>query len=698
MNFLAPWFLLGAVAVAGPVLFHLIRRSARERMPFSSLLFLHPTPPRATRRRKLEHIALLLLRCCGILLLATGFARPFFTKSDASPPEAGEGRQIIVLVDTSASMRREGLWPKARAVAGQYIDKAAPADRVAVVTFAAQPHTLVSFTEWSSWPVDQRAALARQRLDAVWPGWGGTQLGLALTAASEQFADEAGDAGVPRWRDVALISDLQEGAKLDGLQGHDWPKGVKVIIERIDPARRGNAGLEIQNASLASAGDGREARVRVVNARDSDREKFLMGWSAESGNGFADKPVEIYLPPGQTRTFSAPGLPTGASAGALRLTGDEQDFDNTTYFAASDRERVTIAYFGSESADDPGKLRYYLQRAFPETARRQVQVVSTASNSVLALETLNRAAMAVIPRSLEADEVKAVREWLAGGKTALLVLTNAQSGATLAGLAGWPDSEVGEAAGDYALLGEVDFNHPIFASFADPRFSDFSRIHFWKHRRWTISPNLAVRVLAKFDDGAPALAQIAVGKGNLLALFAGWNPVDSQLALSSKFVPLMQTMLDWGGGAAPVRTQFEIGEAIPAPIASGDALQWRKPDGKVVAMAAGTPFTDTDVPGIYSVTTGAGLRRFAVNLPLDESRTAPLSADDLAILGVPLQTMAEEAARTPPGEQHHLLQAELENRQKLWRSLIVGLLVVAVAEIILGGWLGRRVKTLEVTP
>ena len=83
MSFLTPWFLLGALAVAGPVLFHLIRRSARERMPFSSLLFLRPTPPRATRRRKLEHIALLLLRCLGLLLLAAGFARPFFPKGNA---------------------------------------------------------------------------------------------------------------------------------------------------------------------------------------------------------------------------------------------------------------------------------------------------------------------------------------------------------------------------------------------------------------------------------------------------------------------------------------------------------------------------------------------------------------------------------------------------------------------------------------
>ncbi len=51
MSFLAPLFLLGALAVAAPILFHLIRRSVRDRAPFSSLMFLSPTPPKTTRRR-----------------------------------------------------------------------------------------------------------------------------------------------------------------------------------------------------------------------------------------------------------------------------------------------------------------------------------------------------------------------------------------------------------------------------------------------------------------------------------------------------------------------------------------------------------------------------------------------------------------------------------------------------------------------
>jgi hypothetical protein len=306
--------------------------------------------------------------------------------------------------------------------------------------------------------------------------------------------------------------------------------------------------------------------------------------------------------------------------------------------------------------------------------------------------------VAVIPSSLEADEAKAVRDWLTSGKTALLVLTNAQAGPTLAALAGVAGIEMSEASGDYALLGEIDFTHPLFAPFADPRFSDFSRIHFWNHRRWTIPSSLPARVLARFDDGSPALAQISIGKGNLLVLASGWNPADSQLAVSSKFLPLMQTLLDWSGGAPPARCQFQIGESIPSPVSSGTALQWRKPDGKVITLAAGQPCSETDLPGIYTVTTPSGSRHFAVNLSFDECRTASLSPDDFARLGVPLQTTAEFPVADTISAQRRVMQAELESRQKLWRWLIVGLLAVALVETVLGGWLARRVKTLEVAP
>ena len=84
MSFLAPLFLAGAAAIALPILFHLIRKTTHEKTIFSSLMFLLATPPRVTRRSRLENLWLLLLRCLAFCLLALGFARPFLQKPFAA--------------------------------------------------------------------------------------------------------------------------------------------------------------------------------------------------------------------------------------------------------------------------------------------------------------------------------------------------------------------------------------------------------------------------------------------------------------------------------------------------------------------------------------------------------------------------------------------------------------------------------------
>ena len=33
-----------------------------------------------------------------------------------------------------------------------------------------------------------------------------------------------------------------------------------------------------------------------------------------------------------------------------------------------------------------------------------------------------------------------------------------------------------------AMLGDIDFEHPLFAPFAESQFSDFTGIRYWKHR------------------------------------------------------------------------------------------------------------------------------------------------------------------------------------------------------------------------
>src|SRR6185437_16475493 len=94
MSFLTPLYALGLLAVAAPIVFHLIRRSPRGDVPFSSLMFLSPTPPRLTRRSRLNNILLLLLRAAALCLLAFAFTRPFLRQAASMDFNNVERRRI----------------------------------------------------------------------------------------------------------------------------------------------------------------------------------------------------------------------------------------------------------------------------------------------------------------------------------------------------------------------------------------------------------------------------------------------------------------------------------------------------------------------------------------------------------------------------------------------------------------------------
>ena len=77
----------------------------KERVRFSTLMFLKESPPRLTKRSHLENILLLLMRCAVICLLAISFARPYIQRASVEPPKPNSGRRFVILLDTSASLR-----------------------------------------------------------------------------------------------------------------------------------------------------------------------------------------------------------------------------------------------------------------------------------------------------------------------------------------------------------------------------------------------------------------------------------------------------------------------------------------------------------------------------------------------------------------------------------------------------------------
>lgn len=697
MTFLAPLFLVGALAIGLPIVFHLIRRTTRERKMFSSLMFLMPSPPRLTQRSRLEHLLLLLLRCAAICLLTLGFARPFFKHSMPPPPEA-RGRRVLLLVDSSASMRRANLWSAARAKVDSVLHSAAPGDQVALFTFDRQVHPLFTFDQWLAAPLSDRAGLLARKLADSAPGWGPTHLGNALIQAAEILGETSGKTPAGEGR-IELITDLQEGSRLEQLQGYEWPKNLQVSVDVLTPRQAGNASLQV--VSDTEEGDLKapvNVRVRVSNVTGDKKEQFKVGWSRAAGEGFATQPTELYVPAGQSRIVPLPVVSSN-SLNRILLQGDDEDFDNLVFAIPPEPLHLNVLYVGSDPETDPKGPLYFLSRAFQQTRHEAVRVGAHAPEASIAPVEEQAASLFVVTSPLSAPLAQEIRAQAMAGKTVLVSLTSAEMQPTFNALLQLDNLKLDVAHPDnYAMLGEMDFQHPIFAPFADPRFSDFTKIHFWQYVRFDSGAVPRARVLAKFDNGDPALVEVPTGAGRVLVLASGWQPKASQLALSSKFVPLMYSILESSGVSSPSPAQYRVGDVVPLAsfgVSPQAGVTVKLPDESQVSVAAGeTNFSRTDLPGIYTVAAERGAAKFVVNLDPAESRTAPLPVDELERLGVPVARAASESRVAEAERKTRLQNAELENRQKLWRWFVIGTVVVLLSETWVAGRAARRATQL----
>lgn len=707
MNFLFPAFLLAAAAIAIPILLHFRRQPPQKAVAFSSLMFLEQTPVPPRTRRRLEDWLLLLLRCLALLLLALMFARPFF-KSD-TPTAAATGTRWCLLVDTSASMQRPEAWKNAEKLFRDAVANLAEEDSAMLVAFDRIPRVVLSTETWRSTTPGARLALLKGAWPDLKPTWGSTDLGKALLFAAQQLSGN-GDTGTSTTSNsttttaptakarILLISDLQEGASLEALHAGSWPEGITVTPALVTAPWQENFSLSAaaslaaedmaevpQTGSGAAAGPAASLlRVRITSSRDAKQEKFSLMWK-EGGDR-----VDATIPPGGNRILPAPPRLNADTDGLLELRGDVLDFDNRLHTARPHPRKVHVLCLGDGlTRTETASPLFYLARALSPTAALQPEITA---KPVAQLQASDLATVQIVFTFGNAGPAQSrlLRHWVSQGNALVYVPQVNDNAAVLSELLTTPGLAMQEASGD-ALLQDLRFEHPMLRAFAESGVRDFSRIRFWKHR--TLAPLEAITkqatVLARFDDGSPAWIDLPIGMGRLLCMASGWSPADSQLAVSSKFVPLIFGILDWALGDASSQRGGIIGDPIPASLGN-----WRGPTSLVRPgghsltwdTTAQPAYTNTDLPGIYRIGTGAEARSVAINLAPGEGRLAPMDEQRLTEVGVKLEksrTAAEAASDSVA--QLRLEDSQHEQRQKGWKTLLLSALVILLLETWLAG-------------
>lgn len=100
-----PWMLgAGALAVASPIIIHLLNKRRFKIVTWAAMSFLLEANKKNRRRVQLENLIVLLLRCLAMLLLGLLLARPFLPSGLSDLIQNTQRFERIVVLDDSVSM------------------------------------------------------------------------------------------------------------------------------------------------------------------------------------------------------------------------------------------------------------------------------------------------------------------------------------------------------------------------------------------------------------------------------------------------------------------------------------------------------------------------------------------------------------------------------------------------------------------
>jgi hypothetical protein len=673
MSFLAPLFLLGLTALAVPIVIHLIQRERRTIVPFPSLMFLRRIPYKSVRRRRIRHWALLALRLAALAFIIAAFARPFVPGAGAAGVASG-ARDVVIVLDRSFSMSYADTWNRAQAAARQVIDELRPDDRGSLVLFGGDVQVVTRST-------NDRSSLAAA-VQAAEPGPGATRYGAALKLAGSLLAGST----MPR-REVVLVSDFQR-AGWEPDQTLRLPSGVTLIpvsVRADDVANLAATPATVQREMFS----GRERAIITAGVLNRGTEATEAEVTLEiDGRAVQSARVSVSGNGSASTTFQPVTLTAPNTRATIRLPDDRLARDNLFHFVLAPSEPLPVVLLTRSGARRDETL--YLTRALSIGDRPRFDVSAVTGDDVPA-DALARARVVIV------DDLPVSAG--AAGRLTRFVEAGGGLVVALGPRSSWPERETGSlpgkpgaamdrTRGTPATLTGLEFGHPVFEPFRAPRSGDFSSARFYGYRALAVTPDAAI--LARFDDGTPALAERRLGLGRVLAWTSTLDLDWSDLPLKPVFLPFVHQVIRHAAAYREQPASLTVGQVLDLSGRTADRDRVAlSPDGQRVPIPSGQAgLLELTEQGFYEIRDGDGktlvnARVVASNVELAESDLTPVD---------PQEIVASVAGSGPGGAQSaggEVLTAETQERaQRIWWYLLfAGILLLTVET-----WVAHRLS------
>jgi hypothetical protein len=681
-SFLTPVFLWAGVAATVPLILHLIQSRRTMRVPFSTIRFLKLAQRRSSRKLKMEHFLLWLLRTLLVLLLVGAFAMPLLRAGGAAGLLGKASRDVAIVLDVSYSMHyitgRETAWDRATDTAVAIIEGLAEQDRVCVFLADEQPAPLIEKLSG-----DRAAAIGR--LEALRPRHGISRLGPALVAANDALKEE----GARREREIHIITDGQAlpWAGCEQWDAQDLAERATLFVTMLGvPDPENAAPLEVTvdppvimadmpvSVDVRLTGTGAQRDTTVTLFVD-DRE---VARRAVSGGGDAQGDVRFTIPP----------LGPGAHSARVETLADSLPVDDAFHFLVRTRDHLPTLCVGP--ADATLFLRLALESGSAEGAG--IGVLTVTPDAMGAESLADYACLFLCDAlPLSGQALDRVEQYVHGG--GLLVILPGDR-AAIGDYAPWRclpglPTEIADvgASERTRLLRWRKPHHPLVRALRQGMGSPVVTVR--RRITWNeLEPDAEVLVTAGAEE--PFLVSRPFGRGHVLFVSVSANRTWSDFPLSPYYLPLAHQAVQFAAGMGRFSHYLWGTDNLPLddflPEATADSTL-QDPDGAAIPIRStivqGKTVLQAEalrMPGVYRLATPSQpvpRPALAINAPRAEADLAVVDPEAVPEL---LGTGSAIVARN----QAELLQRIEEHRvgRTFGEALLWLALVVAVVEVV----------------
>lgn len=719
LSLLSPIFLIGALAVAAPIIFHLMQRKRARVVPFGTLRFLREIHARLSMRRRIREMILLALRIALILFIALAMARPVL-KGSAFAGNEDAPVTMVFIVDNSLSMGAQigGVtnFERGRSLLLSQLEGMRTNDRMVVIPIIAE-QTEEGAVKNEPLPA---GALLEESITKLRQGFGVGDPNAAVRRAVD-ILNSADTTNL----EVYFLSDFQlctwdslDTAAFSGLSSDTLER---VAVYAVDFTNRGLRNAAARNPSVRR-GFGPGAVVVEADIVNFSKETFDVKVAVLlNGKKIGERMIPLPAEGKEPFDLEIPLSDEGCQRIVIQIDGDDLAADNQlflSYFSSPVIHAMIVN--GRPNSVPTLDACYYLRSALDPGWKRGSLGLMGISTTLVTPDELS-------PQMLESANVVFLVDAPAFSpslRDTLFAFVRAGGGLVVV-----PGSQVipqqyneilSRPIGTEPLLpclvralvksdkgvsyfvnfASLSMLHPIWAGIPEKALQDLCNEPITEVTQLEIDPSVPdVETLASLENGWPAIVSARSGLGRVVLLGFSLDRQDSSLPLRTVYPPLCHRLAHFASntlvglrkqveigkpltlylrktaGDAVFKVKYPSGELSLTPTLKDDGFQLSAPGSQQPGFVFFEPNPKVNFSGYLS----------AVNAPHEESRPEFFNFDSLkAKIGFSSMYAVEDPGRLTE------IRSRLKTGTPMWGILFFLVILLLAVETFMGNDLVKR--------